>query len=173
MVPGAAIAPLVAASSEEALVALRARVETFSGARSLMRVRATSGGRTQSFRAQLVVPSREEMELIVYSPVGTVAATIRAKGNEISSDVPADTRLALTSWLSIAGATPAETALLILGLPTASEAVYEAASTGLRRAVLADAVVSFEPPQFPPVRVVITRGADVVEIEHQEIVATR
>ena len=78
-----------------------------------------------------------------------------------------------TSATGTSKLTPAETALLILGLPAASGAVYETASTGLRRAVLADAVVSFEPPQFPPVRVVITRGADVVEIEHQEIVATR
>lgn len=152
--------------------ALRGRLERFSGVRSLMRVRATSGDRTQSFRAQLVVPARDEMELIVYTPVGTVAATVRARGSEITSDVPAEARQALTSWLLVAGSTPAETALLILGFPAASGAVYEAGPDGLKSATLADAIITFEPPQFPPTRVVIRRGTDIVEIEHQEIVTT-
>jgi hypothetical protein len=40
--------------------------------RSLMRVRATTNGKTQSFRAALRCDERR-MELIAYTPVGTTA----------------------------------------------------------------------------------------------------
>ena len=169
---GTAIDPLKAQSPDAAMAELRGRVETFHGARSLMRVRATSGGKTQSFRAQLAVPSREDMDLIVYTPVGTTAATIKARGESVTSDAPPDVSQAVTGWLSLSGSKPAEMAMLVLGLPAASAAQYEASIAGLSRATVHDAVVTFEPPQFPPKRVVIRRGNDVVEIEHQEIVAT-
>jgi hypothetical protein len=169
--PGAAIAPLRASTPDEALSVLRSRVEAFGGARSLMRVRATNAGKTQSFRAQLVVASKEQMELIVYTPVGTTAATLRAQGSEITGDVPAEVMQAVKSWLSVAESAPAEMAMLVLGLPAPAGAAYEATATGLSRVAVADAVVTFDPPQFPPKRVTIRRGDDVVEIEHQEIVA--
>ena len=169
---GTAIDPLKTQTPEAAIAELRERVESFRGAKSLMRVRATSGGRTQSFRAQLAVLSKDDMDLIVYTPVGTTAATIKARGESITSDAPADVAQAVTSWISFSGTKPAEMAMLVLGLPAAPGAAYEASPAGLARASVFDAVVTFEPPQFPPKRVVIRRGGDVVEIEHQEIVAT-
>ena len=167
---GVPVAPVRAASADTAMTELRGRMERFSGLRSLMRLRITSGGKTQSFRAQLVVPTRDEMELIIYTPVGTTAATFRAKGDVISNDVPADVSQAVTSWLSMAGAAPADTALLILGLPAVATAVYDATPNGLRSAAVADATITFDPPRFPPARVVIRRAGDAVEIDHQETV---
>lgn len=52
---GVAVAPLTATSPEEAMQQLRARRAGFEGLRSLMRVRATTNGKTQSFRAQLAI----------------------------------------------------------------------------------------------------------------------
>ena len=68
---------------------LRARRASFGGMRSLMRIRATVKGKTQSFRAQLAVHDAQRMELIAYTPVGTTAMTMKADGNRITSDPPA------------------------------------------------------------------------------------
>lgn len=175
------MAALRASSAEAALEELRDRAAAFSGARSLMRVRATANGRTQSFKAQLVIPDRNTMELIAYTPLGTTAATIRAAGDQITFENHVDN----TSWegspedlarsLSIYAASirPAEMAMLLIGLPVAGDVTYEATPAGLRSASTPDVTVSFEPPQFPPRRVTVRRGSDVVDIEHLEIVATQ
>ena len=63
----------------EAMAQLRARRANFAGLRSLMRVRATTNGKTQSFRAQLAVQDGRRMELIAYTPVGTTALTLKAR----------------------------------------------------------------------------------------------
>ena len=122
---GAPMAGLSAATAEEAMVQLRERRASFSGARSLMRVRAAANGKTQSFRAQLVVHDANRMELIAYTPVGTTALTVRAEGDRVS----VDNRLEGSEWegtsaelarsFGIFGASipPAEMAMLILGIP--------------------------------------------------------
>src|SRR5688572_18174902 len=83
---GVAVTPLNATSAEEASAQLRERRANFRGMRSLMRVRATTNGKTQSFRAQLAVHDARRMELTAYTPVGTTAMTMKADGDRITTD---------------------------------------------------------------------------------------
>ena len=180
-VQGTPMAPLRALSAAAALDELRTRAASFGGARSLMRVRATTGERTQSFKAQLVIPDRNSMELIAYTPLGTTAVTIRATGDEISfanhveNEAWEGTPQDLARLLSIYAASikPSEMAMLLIGLPAPEEVTYEATATGLRSAVSGEVAVTFDPPTFPPRTVTIRRGADVVVIEHLEIVSSQ
>jgi hypothetical protein len=174
---GAAIAPLVATSPDDAMAQLRGRSASFTGARSLMRVRATVGGKTQSFRAQLGVKNASDMELIAYTPVGTTALTMTAHGD----DVKVDNRLEDSEWQGSSSElartfgffgtalTPAQMSMLMLGyLPEGVTA--EATMNGLARASIGDVNVTFDPPAFPAKSLVVTRGADRIEIEHLEVV---
>lgn len=175
---GVAIAPLTAMTSEEAMQQLRARRARFDGLRSLMRVRATTNGKTQSFRARLAVLDAKRMELTAYTPVGTTALTLKANGD----DVRVQNRLEGSEWEGSTddlarsfgflggGLMPAEMAMLIAGLPPRDDLQYELDPAGIRRASFADVVVTFDPPSFPAKHVVVTRGEDRVEIEHLEVV---
>lgn len=157
---------------------LRTRRAEFDGLRSLMRVRATTNGKTQSFRAQLAIHDSRRMELTAYTPVGTTALTLKANGDEVS----VQNRIENSEWEGSAndlarsfgffgaGLTPAEVAMLIAGLPPRDDVQYEADAAGLRRASFGDVTVVFDPPSFPAKSVVITRGEDRVEIEHLEVV---
>lgn len=175
------MAPLRASSGEEALSQLHGRVAAFAGARSLMRVRATTAGKTQSFKAQLVIPNRDSMELIAYTPLGTTAVTIRADGDRVSfvdhveksswEGSPEDLARSLSIYAT--SMKPAEMAMLLIGLPAAQGVEYVSTPSGLQSGSTPEVAVMFEPPQFPPKRVVVRRGADLVEIEHMEIVATQ
>ncbi|HSP13413.1 MAG TPA: hypothetical protein VLV78_01525 [Thermoanaerobaculia bacterium] len=178
-VGGPSIAPL--ALSDSPLEALHARAAAFDGARSIMRVRLTSGGETRTFRAQLVVPDRNSMRFIAYTPVGTTAATIRAEGDHVSVT---DARTGSTTEGNAAdmlrpygfytgGLTPAEMGLLLLGYPPRRDLMYEAAQNGLSRASAGDVVVTFDPPALPAQRVIVMHGTDRVEIEHLEVAAMK
>lgn len=175
---GDPIAPLRAATAEEAMTQLVARRAAFREVRSLMRVRTTAEGKTQSFRAQLAVHDRNRMELTAYTPVGTTALVLKAEGDRVSID----NRMNDTAWegsasdlartLGFLGTSldPAETAMLILGIPPRDDLRYEVDAAGLRSAATDDLMVTFEPPAFPAQRVVIVRGDNRVEIEHLEVV---
>jgi len=175
---GVAIAPLTATTSEEAMQQLRARRATFDGLRTLMRVRATTKGKTQSFRAQLSILDAQRMELTAYTPVGTTALTLESNGDEVSVQNRVENSewegnandLARSFGFFGAGLTPAEMAMLIAGIPPRDDVQYEVDPAGLRRASFGDVVVVFDPPAFPAKHVVITRGEDRVEIEHLETV---
>jgi hypothetical protein len=175
---GSPIAPLNATTSAEASEQLHARSAAFRGAKSLMRVRATSGGRTQSFRAQLVVHDRRRLELLAYTPVGTTALTLRAEGENISLRNHLEDKewegdageLARTLGFLDSPLLPAEMAMLILGFPPGGGAQVQVAPGGIDRATAGDVVVDFEPAAFPARRVVIVRGSERVEIDHLEIV---
>lgn len=164
---GVAVTPLSATTSEEAVQQLRERRAEFRGMRSLMRVRATTNGKTQSFRAQLAVHDARRMELIAYTPVGTTAMTMKADGERITTDpaVPP----ASFDFLRAAGLTPAETAMLLLGLPPRDGMELDVAPGGIASAGAGAIRAEFDPPSFPAKRVVVTRGADRVEIEHLEV----
>jgi len=136
--------------------------------RSLMRVRATTNGKTQSFRAQLAVHDASRMELVAYTPVGTTAMKMKADGNRITTDP--EVAPASFDFLRDAALTPAETAMLILGLPPRDDVTVQAASTGLVSANAGGISVVYDPPAFPARRVVVTRGADRIEITHDEVV---
>jgi len=165
---GVPVAPLTASTPEEAMQQLREQRAAFRGMRSLMRVRATTKGKTQSFRAQLAVHDAQRMELIAYTPVGTTALKLKANGNDVVSDPQVAPEA--FEFLRGAGLTPAETGMLVLGVPPRDDLRVEFASTGLASASSDRATVQFEPPSFPAKRVVVTIGNDRVEIEHVEVV---
>jgi len=167
---GAPIAPLTAPTSEAAMQQLRERRANFHGMKSLMRVRATRNGQTQSFRAQLAVHDARRMELVAYTPIGTIALKMKANGNAVTTDppVPPDT----FDFLRSADVVPAEVAMLLLGLPPRDDlAQIEVVPSGLASARAGDVSVTFDPPSFPAKHVVVTRGNDRIEIEHLEVVA--
>jgi hypothetical protein len=173
---GAPIAPLTATSAAEAMQQLQARRAAFRGAKSLMRVRATTGGKTQSFRAQLVVHDAQRMELIAYTPVGTTAAVVRADGDRVSVDNRMEgtkTEGDVSQVFGFLGTVlpPAEMSMLILGLPPREGLEYDVDAAGLRRATLGEMTAVFDPPAYPANKVVVTWRNDRVEIEHLEVVA--
>jgi hypothetical protein len=159
---------MTAASVVEATEKLRELRNDFRGMRSLMRVRATTNGKTQSFRAQLAVHDGRRMELIAYTPVGTTAMTMKADGDRITTEP--EVAPASFDFLRATGLTPAETAMLILGLPPRDDVRVEITAAGLASAEVGAMRVTFEPPAFPAQRVVVTRGEDRVEIQHEEVV---
>jgi hypothetical protein len=175
---GTSIEPLVVSTPEAAMQELRARRDARGSLRSLMRVRVTANGRTQSFRAQLTVENGERMSLIAYTPVGTTALTLTADGTNVSVKNRLEdsewegsaSELAKTFGFLGSSLTPAEVAQLILGLPPRDDLVYDVTATGLRSASSGDLQVTFEPPAFPAKGVIVVRGEDRVEIEHLEVV---
>ena len=166
---GSPVTPLTAATVEETAAQLRERRANFTGMKSLMQVRATVNGKTQSFRAQLIVHDAQRMELIAYTPVGTTALTMKANGNAVETkpDVPPDS----FDFLRGAGLTPAETGMLILGIPPREDVSVTFGIGGIANATAGGMTADFDPPAFPAKRVVITRGADRIEIEHLEVVS--
>jgi hypothetical protein len=165
---GEPVAALTASTPEEAVAQLRELRSEFRGMRSLMRVRATAGGKTQSFRAQLIVHDAQRMELVAYTPVGTTALKMRADGDRITTDP--EVAPASFDFLRNAGLTPAETGMLLLGLPPRDGMDVEVRAEGLASATAGGISVVYDPPAFPARRLVVTRGADRVEIEHEEVV---
>jgi hypothetical protein len=163
---GTPVAPLTASTADEAIAQLRARRASFHGMRSLMRVRATTAGKTQSFRAQLIVQDAQRMELIAYTPVGTTAFTMKADGDRITTDP--EVAPASFDFLRATGLTPAETGMLLLGIPPRDDVRISAGPAGLISASAGGIDVTFDPPAFPAKSLVITRGGDRVEIEHLE-----
>ncbi len=163
----APIAPLTAATPEDALRQLHA---IRFPERSLMRVRATSGDRTQSFRAQLLLNGG--MLLTAYTQLGTTAMRLYADSNHVVflNDVE-------KTWWSgtpeefarsfgfFGDASPVDMALLILGRPVGAA---RATANGLERAELGGATITYDPPSFPPKRVTIVRGDQRLDIEHLE-----
>ena len=173
---GKPIAALTATTAEEAREELAVRAASFNGLRSLMRIRATANGKTQSFRAQLDVKDRRRVDLVAYTPVGTTAMTMHIDGDRVS----VQNHLENTKWEGTAqqlpepfrflGATmPANVAMLVAGLPVEG-ATIEYGPGGIATARIADVQFAFEPATFPAKNVVVTRGNDRVEIEHLEVV---
>ena len=165
---GSPVEPLTAATVEETAAQLRERRAAFAGMKSLMQVRATTAGKRQSFRAQLIVHDARRMELIAYTPVGTTALRMKADGDRVTSDPPVAPEA--FEFLRSAGITPAETAMLILGVPPREDVAVTLAPGGIAQATAGDVTAVFDPPAFPAKRVVITRGEDRIEIEHLEVV---
>lgn len=167
------IAPLTAASAAEALQQLHARRAELPGARSLMRVRAGQ----QSFKAQLRVQG-DRMELTVYTPLNTSAATLYAEGDRVTFL----NNLQMTQWqgsaselagsLGLFGASrPSDLALLILGYP-ASTGTYDATPAGLAHATLGSINAAFDPPSLPAKHVVVEHGPQRIEFEQLDVAAT-
>lgn len=182
---GTPVAPLVATSTEDAIAQLQARRAAFHGMKSLMRVRATSQGKTQSFRAQLVIHDERRMDLVAYTPVGTTAMTMHIDGDAVKirnhiekSDWEGGARDLPAPWRFLSASFgPADIGMLILGfpLPGGDRPSYgiasETTATGLKTVQIGIARFDFTPPAFPAKSVLVTAGTDRVEIEHLEVVA--
>jgi hypothetical protein len=179
---GAVEAPmpaLNATTNEDAMRELLARRAAFTGARSYMRVRATSGEKSQSFRAQLQVDANGRMLLTAYTPVNTSAMRLYADGGRVTlyNDVErtkqegSAAELAKSVGFFAPSLTPAELALLVMGLPVSS-AAYVTTPAGLARATSGDVVITYDPPRFPPTHVTVERPGQKLEIEHLELVTS-
>lgn len=154
------------------------RRASFRGAKSLMKVRAMTGGRTQSFRATLTIEDPRRMSLVAYTPVGTAAMTLTADGEHVR----VQNHLEKTDWEGEAGEMgrslgflgtsipPAEMAMLLLGLPPPDGLELRFAPGGLAAASVSGVSVTYEPPAYPAKSVVVTRGTDRIEIQHLEVV---
>ena len=150
------------------------RRDRFEGQRSVVRIRTMSGTQTQSARAQLQVGRSGDMLITVFAPViNTPVMHLYAANGQIVFVNDLDR----TAWQGSAtdfsgsfgfiGSNPNALALLIMGLP-AREAKVEYAETGLQSARLGDMVIAYDPPVYPPKKVVIVRGTQRVEIDHLE-----
>jgi hypothetical protein len=134
--------------------------------RSLMHIRATSGDRTQSFRAQLLA-SPKAMLLTAYTPIGTSAVRLYAAGdrvvflNDLENTSWSGTPAEFSASFGFFGeASPVEMAQRILG------------RRGVESAHVGDVSISYDPPAFPPKHVAIVRGSQRMEIDHLESVYT-
>src|SRR5437899_6343527 len=168
---GTPLAPLTSTNAGEAAQQLAARRSQFSGERSLIRLRLPNG---LSARAQLQVDPSLRTMLTVYTPIGTTAARLYSA----AGDVVFINDLQKTAWrgraTELGGAldtfTSEAAALLMIGLPPGGDVALSYSPTGLSRANLADIVITFDPPSYPPQHVTIARGEQRIDIDHLESV---
>jgi len=173
------VASLTSTSPADAARQLTARRAQLTGERSLLRIRATNGDRSQSFRAQLQIDNSNRMLLTAYTPIGTTAIRLYADASEVTFT----NDLEGTWWHGSAadfansfgffGATsPYSMALLIAGLPAEGPVTYDYTAAGLARANVGDVVVTYDPPAYPPKHVTIVRGLQKLDIETIESAMT-
>jgi len=131
--------------------------------RSMMRIRATSGERTQSFRA-LLHASPSAMLLNAYTPLGTSAFRLYSSGdrvvflNDLENTTWSGTAAEFASSFGFFGdETPVRMAHRILGRD---------------RSEARGVTITFDSPAFPPKHVTIARGSQRLEIEHLESLYT-
>ena len=174
------VAPLTSESGPDAARQLTARRARLTGERSLLRIRATNGERSQSFRAQLQLDGNGRMLLTAYTPLGTTAIRLYASADQVVfiNDLEGTwwhgNAVEFASTFGFFGATPPSAmALLIAGLPADGHAIaYDYAPAGIARATVGDVVVTFDPPSYPPKHVTVARGAQKLEIETLEAAMT-
>ncbi len=173
----AALAPLTPGTP--VIQQLSSRMASIHAVRSLMRIRVTTGARTQSFRAQLLVePKRGRMQLSAYTPIGTEAMTLSADGDRIvfldhvnrTAWKGSAAELARAIGFFDAQTLPAAWALDITGFPARGN--FEASDRGLAGGTIGDIRISFDPPSFPPRNATVRRGSETLEITHLELVST-
>ena len=175
----APLQPLGAMSRQAVIPELHKQMSQLHAIRSLMRIRASSGGRSLSFRARMLVePRTRRMELVAYTPFGTAAMTIIADGDrvvfldhirdtawegsavELAESIGFfDPQLGLAAW-----------GMDVAGFPAQGE--FQAAEGGLASAMIGDMTLVFDPPAFPPSHVTVTRGGAKAEITHLELAST-
>lgn len=175
---GEPLAPLAATSPDDALRQLETRSAELRGARSLMHVRATSGDRVESFKAQLQLDGKA-MLLTAYTPLNTTALRLYADDN----GVVFVNDLEQTAWRGSAAdfarnfgffgeLSPREAAKLLIGLPASHALSYQATASGLARATASDLAIAYDPPSYPSSHVTIVRGAQKLEVENLGTVAS-
>ena len=170
--------PLTSTSANDAARQLAERRAQMTSQRSLMMIRATTAGHSLSLRAQLQIDNGGRMLLTAYTPFGTNAIRLYAEGNNVTfvNDIEE------TWWHGgvaefgrsfgfFGSASPSSIGLLLMGLP-ADGFTYEYAATGLKRASAGDVVVVYDPPAYPPQHILVTHGAQSLDIQTQESATT-
>jgi hypothetical protein len=173
------VAPLTSTSPTDAARQLTARRAQLTGERSLLRIRATNGDRSQSFRAQLQLDGSNRMLLTAYTPLGTTAIRLYADASEVTfiNDLEGTwwhgTAADFANSFGFFGTTsPYSMALLITGLPVVGSITCDYAAAGLARANVGDVSVTYDPPSYPPKNVTIVRRGQKLEIETLESAMT-
>lgn len=142
--------------ANETPLAPGAALDQVHAVRALLRVRATHGENTQSFKAQLLVePATRRVELIAYTPLNTSAATLYADGDRVVflNHIERSAWQGSAHDVALFGNTePATWALVILG--------YAKPANGFT--LVRDA----------PNHLVLTRGADKLDVTQLEAFAT-
>lgn len=163
--------PIAAPASAQELIQRR---ERFEGQRSVVRIRITNGSQTQSARAQLQVGRTGDMLMTVYAPIINTAAIqlYAANGrivfvNNIDGTAWQGSASEFSGSFGFIAANPTAFAFLILGLPP-REATITYSEQGMQSARLQDMVIAYDPPVYPPKKIVIVRGTQRIEIEHLE-----
>ena len=172
------IPPLTEASPQAAIAALRERMAKLIDVHALVRIRVATPERIDTFKASVTVANPQQMELTIFTPLNTTAATITSNGNTVKiRDVVRGTTIATTSeqlaasyGIFVPNVAPSDMALLLLGFPAVPDATYDATATGLRRAIVGDATIDYEPPVQPVQTVKLTRPQQTVEMTVLEAV---
>lgn len=168
--------PIVERGEDSVRHELAARLQAFAGERSLLRIRATSGERTQSFRAQLQIDAGRRVLLTAYTPLGTTALRLFAEGDSVTfvNDLEStwwqgSTAEMARSFPFFGSADVPTMALILAGLaPDHPSATYDVGAGGLRSAKVGGATVLFDPPAYPPARVSVNASSAQLQIEHLE-----
>ncbi|MEA2239131.1 MAG: hypothetical protein QOC81_3855 [Thermoanaerobaculia bacterium] len=172
-------AALTSTTADDAARQLASRRAQMTSGRTLLRMRATNAGRSVSFRAQLQVEKSGRMLLTAYTPFGTNAMRLYADRGEVTfvNDFEG------TWWHGgveefgrafgfFGSASPSAIGMLIMGLPAGRDFTYEYAPAGLKRASAGDVVVTYDPPSYPPKHVLVSHGAQSLDIETLESAMT-
>jgi hypothetical protein len=143
-------------SANESPLTPGAALDQVHAVRALLRVRATHGENTQSFKAQLLVePATRRVELIAYTPLNTSAATLYADGDSVVflNHIERSAWQGSAHEVALFGNTePATWALVILG--------YAKPANG------------FTLTRDAPNHLVLSRGADKLDVTQLEAFAT-
>lgn len=165
------LAPVTPSTTSEAQ--LTQRLRDFVGERSLVRLRMM-GDQSITLKAQIQVGAKGDMLMTVYTPLNTTAARLYAGTdgqvvflNDIMHSAWKGSAAELGGSLGFVGANPSAFAFLMLGLPAPGASVAYGPE-GMQSARYQDVVVAYDPPVFPPKRVVVVRGTQRVEIDHLE-----
>jgi hypothetical protein len=123
-----------------------------------------------SARGQLQVDAAGRMLMTVYSPLGTTLARLYVDRdqviflNDFQSTAWRGKPTELVGSLSAFG--NSELPLLLVGLPAAGVKEVGYSAAGIERVDLGEAVVTYQPPAYPPKIVAIDHSGTHIEIEH-------
>jgi len=154
---------LTSTSPAEAARQLAQRRAEFRGERSLIRLKMPQ----LSARAQLQIDSGGRMLMTIYSPIGTTLARLYAEGDDVIflNDFEATvSRGKAKDFGALGGPVP----FLLIGLPGTGQEAITYGPAGIESVRLSDATINYDPPVYPPKRVVVDQGSRHIEIEHLE-----
>src|SRR5205809_1073543 len=135
----------------------------FRGERSLIRLKMPQ----LSARAQLEIDSGGRMLMTIYSPIGTTLARLYAEGDDVIflNDFEATvSRGKAKDFGALGGPVP----FLLIGLPGTGQEAITYGPAGIESVRLSDATINYDPPVYPPKRVVVDQGSRHIEIDHLE-----